>query len=254
MRDNNGRLSGEKKDNEGSAGGSSRPSVNRRSFLRKSTGTAFGVGSVAVMPETVITDSNVDAAKLRKAMEAYNTRAEVRRSLKAHSSELLQILTNEGILASPSIDDLPVEELKDPAEYGKSAQGTTVSVAKQDGTATAHIMISTTTNDHDVLIVVQPQVGRSYAIVEQAGESSSSGQTGETTSEQTIYDPDRDDVTINTCMTGPVCKVCRCDINYCGICEYEVHCCDTTCYWGEKLGNWCMGEDYEACCNACNIC
>ena len=243
-----------KQENSGeSAGGSGRPSVNRRSFLRKSTGTTFGVGSIAAMSGTAMAYPDVDESALQEAMEAYDTPSDVKRALRVHSDELLQTLADENILTSPSIRNLPVGEVKDTKEYVKASNGTLVSVAAQDGTATAHIVISTTTEDHSVLIVVQPQVARSYAIVKPAGGRTTT--TSEMDNSPTIYDPDQEEVTIDACVVGQVCKPCGCEINFCKTCVFEVHCCDTYCYWGDKLKDYCPYEDFSIyCCGACGQC
>lgn len=168
-------------------------------------------------------------------MEGFTTSKEIRTAVNKHASQVLAALAKRSYLRSDSLADLNIEAPSAVAEYQNANNAVNVTAFKKDDTYTAHIAIKKDTTDHVVMIYVQPQLNRAYALVE----SKDGG-------EFKTIDPTKDDVTIQECWdNGTTCPA--------GCCKYPLNCSDNKsytercCFSGGNVE--CYNYDPSGCCH-----
>lgn len=142
-------------------------SFDRRTVLQTIGATALlGVGTVAASGS----ESTIEVK--RRLTAAYADEDRLRAALAEHAGAVVATLREEGFLGA-GFDVAALNLELDPDAGGvapTAADGRAgVSAVVRDGTATALGMVSTSSEDHDVSLYVQPQREEAYAFVEPKG-------------------------------------------------------------------------------------
>lgn len=167
-------------------------------------------------------------AKQRRILKKYDSPKTVRAALQNHGSELVSALAEDALLDSGSVDNLNIQSLWNPTEFATSEEGVKVSGATVAGTPTAHVQVAKRTADRRVVLIVQPEIDRSYAIIK--GPNTEPELVTATTNgvEPVDYCEPSNHCVADYCSTNPLVD----DFTY-----REVYCCvDSPCYFGEDLG------------------
>lgn len=202
---------------------STEPNTERRSILRGAAATAL---ATVGFTSTAAALDPTGRVELDLVERRYRSPEAKRTAVQRHGRELLELLTGRGYLDAADVDEL-------------TTGGLTVAGRRVDGTATAHVRASETLDGAEVLVAVEPEADRSYAVVEEG-------------SETLILDPqaDEDEVDPDGCLVGTACFATGgCDSN----CQYlETYCCDDgSCYTGTSQG-CCEGTCYSDCSYVCS--
>lgn len=197
--------------------------TGRRSVLRATAATAL---ATVGFTSTAAAIDPTGRVKLDLVQRRYRSLDAKRQAVQRHGRDLLELLAERGYLDAARVDELSTDRL-------------TVAGRRVDGTATAHVRTTETLDGDEVVIAVEPEADRSYAVIE--------GDSG-----TVLLDPqaDEDEVDTDGCIVGTACFAgSTCDSN----CEYlEVYCCDGgSCYTGSYQG-CCEGTCYSDCSYACN--
>jgi hypothetical protein len=197
--------------------------TGRRSVLRGGAATAL---ATVGFTSTAAAVDPTGRLELDLVQRRYRSAEAKRGAVQQHGRELLGLLAERGYLDAVDVDELVTSELR-------------VVGRRVDGTATAQIRTTETLDGDEVVVAVEPEADRSYAVIY--------GDAG-----TTILDPDADgdDVSTEGCLIGTACFAgSSCDSD----CEYlEVYCCeDGSCYTGSYEG-CCEGTCYSNCSYACD--
>lgn len=215
---------------------------NRRGILSTVSGfvTLLPLGTRLVRAESSSEEERL--AEQRRILKRYDSPEKARDAIQNHGSELLVALANEGLLGSGSVSDLDVESLWNPAEFATSEEGAKVSGATVDGTPTAHIQVAKRTATRRVVLIVQPEADRSYAIIEDRGSDSQIVTAANGVVEPVDYCVASNHCVADFCSTNPLID----DFTY-----REVYCCQNNpCYFGEDLG-CCTSSTQSDCSSFC---
>lgn len=208
-------------------------SMDRRSVL-KAVG-ASAVGGVA-FSGSAIASQHPAPERLTRIKARFADPVAARETVAEHADVLLDELADRGVLATASVSAFPAGELLTPGTYSHADEGATVRGARIDGEWDAEVATSTETESHTVELVVQPNRGRSYALVD----PKDGGDTYRLTSDQT------GDVSIEThchyesqCLSYFACN----SGSYCQ--RQERHCCDDD---GDGVEDNCTDWYNDGCC------
>lgn len=221
---------------------------DRRTFLKAiATGSSVGFAGVSFAKEQNTPEIAEDNRE--KLFDKYSRmeKEELKQLYQTHAGELLQSLSqpvqkhdtlveqlsnvtvqnNVALLNEPSIDQF---------ESAFDKGGPDIRFNVVDKEMTSNLLIKKETTDYKLLLAVEPEAGRSYAIVKPTG-------TRASTEESVVIDTSEGATTTSSCMVGTGCQE---DYYYpCGdpdgcpkehfITAYDIHCCPDTnsCYWGE---------------------
>lgn len=208
--------------------------VNRRSVLKAVGASAVAgvslAGSAAAAPRPT-------PEELERVKAEFDDPVTAREAVAEQADVLLEELAERGVLATASASAFPSNELQRPDEYSDAAEGATVRGVRADGEWDVEVATSTETDAHAVELVVQPNRGRSYAIVA----PKDADDTYRLTS-----DPDDDEVRVNNhchyesqclsyfaCQSGSNCQ------------RQERHCCDSN---GDGDEDDCTSWYNDRCC------
>lgn len=189
----------------------------RRSVLR---GAVAGVAASLGLSGTAAALDPAGQHALRRVRTRYDDVA-ARRVFRERGSEVLDLLAERGHVADADAlaDDLVVD--------GINAMGT----------PTARIEATREFEDGALVVAVEPEADRAYAIVDADGE-------------RTILDPsvEENEVDTSACLRGTACLSSDvCDSN----CQdREVECCENDCFLGLSSG-CCSGTCYSDCSFVC---
>lgn len=217
-------LDDSRKDILGSVGtDAAETDTGRRSVLRGAAATAL---ATVGFTSTAAAVDPTGRLELDLVQRRYRSAEAKREAVQQHGEELLGLLAERGYLDAADVGELATSELR-------------VVSRRVDGTATAQIRTTETLDGDEVVLAVEPEAGRSYAVIY--------GDAG-----TTILDPDADgdDVSTEGCLVGTACFAGgSCDSD----CQYlEVYCCDDgSCYTGTGQG-CCEGTCYSDCSYACS--
>lgn len=201
----------------------SEPNAGRRSVLRGAAATALATVGFTSTAAAIDPTGRVELDLVERR---YRSPEAKRQAVERHGQDLLDLLAERGYLDAADVDELTTDQLS-------------VAGRRVDGTATAHVRTTEALDGDEVLLSVEPEAGRSYAVVE--------GDAG-----TVILDPQAEDDEVSTdgCLVGTACFAgSSCDSD----CEYlEVYCCDDgSCYTGTYQG-CCSGTCYSDCSYACS--
>lgn len=167
-------------------------------------------------------------AEQRRVLKKYDSPQKAREAITNHGSKTVAALAKEGLLDSGSVADLNVESLWNPAEFATSEEGVKVSGATVAGTPTAHIQVAKQTTTHRVVLIVQPEVDRSYAIIKDQNSDSQLVTATNSGVEPVDYCVANNHCVADFCSSNPLVD----NFTY-----REVYCCQNNpCYFGEDLG------------------
>lgn len=197
--------------------------TGRRSVLRGAAATALATVGFTSTAAAVDPTGRLELDLVKRR---YRSAEAKRAAVQQHGQELLGLLAERGYLDAADVGELVTSELQ---VFGR----------RVDGTATAQIRTTETLDGDEVVVAVEPEADRSYAVID--------GDAG-----MEILDPDADgdDVSTDGCLVGTACfSGGTCDSN----CLYlEVYCCDDgSCYTGSSQG-CCEGTCYSDCSYACS--
>lgn len=152
-------------------------------------------------------------ARLWRVERRYRAEGAALDAVEAHGGDVLARLADEGYLARASADELGDVD---------------VAATEADGAFTAHVTAATDLDEGRLVVAVQPEVDRGYAVLDRAdGEGF------------VVFDPASDGPEPK-CPAGYGCEGDGC------VCpEWEVACCDGNCYKVQQTGFSCSG------CTAC---
>ncbi|USZ68581.1 hypothetical protein NGM10_02290 [Halorussus salilacus] len=203
--------------------------LNRRNVLKQLGGAAAGSLAIA--------SSGVASAEKPDLEERYAGRASLREAFRDHAADLPAALADAGVV-SEEFDFEQVDFAVDPDATKvrpTDADGRAgVTVVAASGPRSALGMISTSTDDHDISLYVQPQREESYAFVEPKDDG-----------DRFVVTDDGDEVTTLEC-TYKSCSCERC-YNPDGVMYYyeEEYRCNTDC-------TDCFVEGTECICTSCS--
>lgn len=109
-----------------------------------------------------------DSEVAQQAAAAYNSEPDVRSAVRKYASGLLQVLADRDLLDSPTVSALPVSELYSSSmdAYFAAEEGAIVFGTVENGEPRTRIEIKTRLPDgRRLVVVVKPQVGKSYAVL-----------------------------------------------------------------------------------------
>lgn len=191
----------------------------RRSVLR---GAAAGLAASLGLSGTAAALDPTGRYELRRLGRQYDVTS-ARRTFRTRGRPVLDLLEERGHVedADALADDLRV---------------TAVGVA---GTRTSRLEVTRELEDGKLVVAVEPEADRTYAVVDAGGQ-------------RTILDPtaDGDEVDTSGCFVGTECMAVDtpCDSN----CQYyEVECCDGSCFLGSAK-DCCSGTCYSDCSFVCS--
>lgn len=141
--------------------------ISRRTVLRGVGASSTGFFGVS----TAITNTTSSSGVKARTEEKYADLESVRSALAAQASDLLRELENRGLVPSARLDSLDIgpyiSNTRKRARGDDPPSGTRVSSISTDrGTVTAVIFIVLEMDSHRTRIVLQPQIGKQYAIIE----------------------------------------------------------------------------------------
>lgn len=170
---------------EGTAYGNDRRETRRRGFLSR----AIGVLSV-LLPSYVTTNARAadDSFERETAIAAaakYDSVGEITNAVNEHATLLLRGLKKDGILRSAALSDLPLSHrYTSLQQYSNAKRGVYVFGSVQNGEPRTNIQVKTELPDgKELLIVVVPQTGHSYAVLRDSDSSGRISITAEETSD-----------------------------------------------------------------------
>lgn len=254
-RDNNGRKKEEVLSQVTSETGSlNTETVHETNRTRDRRGVLSSIGgilaSLQLIPQsTRAHDSSKEwsseaerLAEERRILKKYDTPEKARDAVQKHGSELVGVLAEEGLLNSSSVIDLNIPSLWNPAEFATSEEGAKVSGATVAGTPTAHIQVAKQIASRRVILIVQPEISRSYAIIKSQGSDSQLVTAANGSIEPVDYCVADDHCVANYCSSNPLVD----DFTY-----REVYCCQSSpCYFGEDIG-CCTSSTSSSCYSFC---
>lgn len=191
----------------------------RRSVLR---GAVAGVAASLGLTGTAAAIDPTGRYHLRRLGRRYEA-VDAEGVFRARGREVLDLLEERGHVA-------------DADALAADLRTTAVSVS---GTPTGRIEATREFGDGDLVVAVEPEADRAYAVVREGGQ-------------RAILDPsvEGDEVDTSACIVGPECMAVDtlCDSN-CQV--YEVHCCENDCFLGDA-GSCCEGTCISDCTHVCN--
>lgn len=210
---------------------------NRRKVLKSvgiASGTVFGLGNASAVP----TDEDINAGRHSIERRYFDQRAR-EAAVQAYADDLLEELTDRGILSSSSVSDLPLGNFTEKETLIKSTETERkvgVTSVQKEGTRTVLLMISENTSTHTLGIYVQPEVGKSYAHVKEK-------HTDEPTFSISTSRPTTKLEPTDHCSDETVCDEGN-------ICNGECHdsCTDYMYYWIEYYNCYSCGTEFHDCC------
>lgn len=153
--------------------------LDRRSLLRTAAMTSAAsaglANSVAARDgsdpsrDGKLPPERIDDVRATEIRSRYDSPEMIRQTVETHADGLLNNLSEQGILDSGSVEDLPLEEFKEgrrtlvPAD---DPRGVGIDAVRIDGKDTALITVSANTEDENLSIYVQPEREKSYSIVD----------------------------------------------------------------------------------------
>lgn len=219
--------------------------TNRRSFLGHAAGT---VGAAATLPglsaanDETTKRSSEQKQELVDLAQEYASIGAVESTVRKHATEVLKTLHQEGYLESPSVTGLSLSELTDVHKLD-SSNGVVVAGAIQNRTPTAWIEIRQFVGKNRVVIVVLPQLDRSYAVVRS---TTTQNALATVSSDGTLSTQDD----VSTMVEGHECCEYRMSPDGYEYCEkLYVKC------WGETTDEGCNKDPSGSnCCSLCSNC
>lgn len=218
--------------------------VNRRSIL---SSLGVGIGGIAAstaFSSSATATSDIDQETKEELMtiaEEYSSSEAVREAIESHAQELLEQLSQRGVLESESVDSLPTGSILSKEEFPNVTDGVTVVGLLAESSPTAHIIVKKSLGSQDLTLVVEPHVERSFARVSGGDDMIEivSGQTNVGTTATC------------TCYTGTACIVSCHTSDGCSCAPYEVECCPDCCecnIWSQVTGGCetCYSDCWEA--------
>jgi hypothetical protein len=142
--------------------------LDRRTVLK-----AIGASAAATAGLAALTGgAAADAAAKQALADTYADEESLRTAFEAHGGDLRDALVAEGVVSSDFAFgdlELDVRADRDGVEAAATDGLAAVTGAHVDGTTTAFGVASTSSDTHEVRLVVQPQRGEAYAFVEPHG-------------------------------------------------------------------------------------
>ena len=184
--------------------------LNRREVLKK-------VGAVAVTPMILTGNasgrSSSEASRRAPVEEQYLSQNALEAAIRTHAGELVRELAQRNLLASPSVNDLPLEKFDvnethlPPDEAERKVAVTSVPQDEGDE-RTALIMVSEATAKDRIGLYVQPEAEKAYAIVYPEDDSAGSYKLDYSTNEIIVQDQECPDKV--ECDEGEWCDFNQC--------------------------------------------
>lgn len=184
-------------------------SISRRSVLG-AVGSGVAFAAVPTLSEPVSAEKR---RAIREVQSQYADVSRAERALAAEAADLLEVLSDRGIIPEPSTAAFPTDGTLSKGAFADGEEGLYVGTVGADGEVSAHLVATARTDDHEVTVVAQPERGHSYArVVPDDGEAFK-------------IDADRGEVT----PEGYCWWETRCEYDQCGTqlgtC-YEYECCE----------------------------
>lgn len=195
--------------------GNQKTSETTRRTLLKSVGAGAAVSFGLGMTGTAGARPAGLSATHDELKSSYLDTEATRRAFLDHAGHVLAELSARGLLTRGDVNELPLETLQNNAEYVEG-DGVHVTAFEHEGVDTAHLVVSKATDTHTLEIVVQPELGRSYArAIPEDGNATS------------YVVPHRDISPEGYCWFESDCKAECCVVDGdCRATNYERSCCD----------------------------
>lgn len=219
--------------------------ANRRGFISRVAGA---VGAAATIPGlSSATDGSSDRSaeqkqELTELAREYASTGAVRRALRKYASEVVKTLHHEDYLEDASVRSMSLSEPTDPHRLD-SSDGVVVAGAIQSGTPTAWIEVRRFVNGNRIVVVILPQLDRSYAVVRS---TTTQNALATVSSDGTLSEQDG----VSTMVEGHECCEYRRSPEGYEYCEkLYVKC------WGETTDEGCNKDPSGSnCCALCSNC
>lgn len=193
-------------------------SLKRRSVL-SNIATGVVASTAFSNPATATEKINQETKDRLKSVAAeYPDSDAVLEAIDTHANDILEKLSNRGLIETKSVDGLPLENRLSMDEFAETKEGTLVVGVLSGDTPTARIMIKKTLNTRELTIIVEPHVAQSFATVSQKGAPATETEfigTNASTSSCTCY---QGDACIVTCHTSDGCSCANYDVECCPDC------------------------------------
>jgi hypothetical protein len=201
---------------------SSEREASRRTVLR-----TVGAAGLAAAATGSASAQDTDLGAMASVADRYAAPSAAREAATEHAGRVLSELADRGYL------DAGDASAFDFSPVGTDRDGARTMSLRMDGTVTAQIAATRSTDGHEITLVVRPELGESYASVKPTD-----GGSG-----LTVRD-DGGDVGTQGCWTESRCTCEVCDLNSC--IYQERNCCD-----GLSDGVDCGSWSDEGCCGCC---
>lgn len=145
-----------------------RSSVNRRRLVKAlGVAGATGVAGLASSGSATAKDQKEELRQKRKIQEQYSSSSQSQKAIETYATGVLNELAARNILKNPSSSVFDLEsEIPSNIRISDEVEGRNVGgFTTDDGTYTAHIMISKINDEYSIMIHIQPENNKSYAIV-----------------------------------------------------------------------------------------
>lgn len=187
------------------------PTPERRSFLKGAAAT--GLATLGFTSTAAAIDPT-GTVELKATHARYESQDAVRAAFETHAGELLGLLAQRGHL------DGSVEEL-----LGKEVS---TNATRVGDTATGHVEATTQLDDGELSVVVQPEIGRSYAVKRADGTT-------------TLLEPETEDGVTTLSEATPQSKMRCVESITCSYCEDAEVSCNSGCTVLSFSGDCCTG-------------
>ncbi|KZN25653.1 hypothetical protein A4G99_04110 [Haladaptatus sp. R4] len=213
--------------------------TKRRGFLRSSGGIAASLAALPLVSRvTSAAEPQSAEERLHELAKKHESPEVARKAVEETGGELLRALSTRGLLADADVNSLGIEEILPHQDSSKVDDGVIVLAYDHKGTLTTQVQIIKRLADSRLRIMVEPQLDRSFALVEPDADEESA----------TVITTNDDGVTVQRncdtswyggCNHNPS-DDCGCTENsMCGCYQTEVRCCQTLgcSITGYKYGN-----------------
>lgn len=213
-------------------------SSERRGFLQKISGI-FGI-TTATFGSTERTSALTPKEEEIgvKAVREFADEAKRERTIRTYAADVLKALQKRGHLSRATVSELPIDRLHRTIEsYGEASEGTLVVATVQDGRPKIKMQVKKQLVDRELVLIIEPQVGRSRAVLRALGDEDSdrviSADEDASTQSDCICD------SFNDCISDLCGFHCCCD---CAKVNVRQFCSDSACDGCEVLDNSCCGD------------
>lgn len=210
----------------------------RRGFLRKALGVlGINVGLFNSTGRTRALTPEEEKIGI-EAVREFTDREKREKTVRTHATGVLESLQRRGHLSEASVAELPIDRLhRTVKSYGEATEGTFVFATVEDDRPKVKLQVKKQLPDHELVLVIEPQVGRSRSILRQSDDEDSvrvvTADDDATTQDDCICD------STNKCISDLCGFDCCCD---CAKVNVRQFCSDGSCTGCEVIDNSCCGS------------